>query len=476
MARKLLIVAILLLLFGGFGAGLTMSGVIVNSTTVKFQMDSSWEGRGTWAKNELFDAPAYVSGFNGNGHSDKIVAAGEMFKYSGTSCTRWSGLLYRFWFKPAQGTYPPEHTFIPENIDIDNTGRIPSHAGYVMLKEHASIPTSDVSCPNQKIAPPSQTTVKGSFYGELLVEFYGKFDNFLYSRWNLMAIDRAALNPGWAVIDIQNSDSLVQVGEDLRIHYDVGAACAKSVDPAASNPCGWTLMVRNRDTDPDSGTGGSGPSGWTDKTLADFTEGTVTVRVNADWFTIGEYNEYNVKLFNAVNLQAAKTFVTIDDKNLAPGSPVVTVSPGPPYRQGQSITLTAVSEPNALSGTAIKDYHFIVRQGTRVWDERSTTGTFTFAIADESIDIQVEVTAFDGSRTSGVDRRTLVVLDDDWDNKPPGGGGGLSVLAIMLILAGAALMVFGFVLPIPNLFGRMMMVFVGLVLLAIGFLSVFGVL
>ena len=472
MKRTLAVALLFILLVGGFGAALTISGVTVNTTTIRFYMDSSWEGRGTWADNELFDAPAYVSGFNGNGHSDKIIAAGEMFKYSGVACTRWSGLLYRFWFKPAQGTYPPEHTFVPENIVLDNVGRIPNHDGYVMLKEQASIPTSDISCPNQKIAPPSQTTVKGSFYGELLVEFYGKFDNILYSKWNLMAIDRAALNPGWAVIDIQNADSLVEVGEDLRIHYDVGAACAKSVDPSALNPYGWTLMVRNRDPDPDSATDGSGPSGWTDRTLADFTEGTVVVRVTDSWFTIGEYNEYNVKLYNAVNLQQAKTFVTIDDSNLAPGKPVVTVSPGPPYRQGQSITLTALSAPNTLTGNAIEDYHFIVRQGTRVLDER-TAGSFTFAIADESIDIQVEVTAFDGERTSGVDRRTLVVLDSDWDNEPP--PGSTSWLWLVFVAVGVMLILVGILVPLPVLM-RFAGIAIGLILVLLGYLSMTGAL
>ena len=258
----------------------------------------------------------------------------------------------------------------------------------------------------------------------------------------------------------------------MSIHYDVGAACAKSVDTSRTNPCGWTLMVRNRNTDPDSGTSGTGPSGWTDKVLADFTEGTVKVRVNADWFAIGSYNEYNVKLFNAVNLQAAKTFVTIDDKNLAPGKPVVTVTPKPPYRSGMSITVTALSTPNALTGEAIVDYHFIVRQGTRVWDER-TQGSFTFVVADESIDIQIEVTAFDGSRTSGVDRRILVVLDDDWDNDPPPPGG--SWLWLILILVGVVFLLAGLFVPLPIII-RLALFGVAFILVLIGYLSVAGAL
>lgn len=472
--KRGVLILILLVIIGGFGAALTISPVTVDTTTKVYNF-YDWRGAGSWAGNELFDAPEYVSGFNGDGHSDKFVASGQAGRTQAT-CTRFSNMLYRFWFKPASGTYPAEHVVTPTNLNFDSkfVGNIPGHGGFVLLKEDNKVMSAGQGCPDRTTAPASLMTVVGNFYGELLVELYGERLDILYDYWAILASDRAALNPGWAVISIQNSESLIEVGEDLRVHYDVGAACAKSVDPAATNPCGWTLMLRNRDS-------GATPSGWTDKTLGDFTSGTISVTVQSSWFVLGEHNEFEIKLFNQVNLQDAKLFVTIDDRTLAPGTPTVTISPAPPYREGMTVTVSLKAEPNTKNSPVVPivDFHVIARQGDRILGDvrvpakADGTATATFVIADESIDIQVEATSFDGLRTSGVDRRILVVADTDQNNNPPPGAG--SLLWIMLIIAGAVLILIGIVVPLPWML-RVGAFGIAFILILIGYLSVTGAL
>jgi len=229
------------------------------------------------------------------------------------------------------------------------------------------------------------------------------------------------------------------------------------------NGCGWTLSIRNKDT-------GAAPSGWTDRTIGDFQEATISVPVTTGWFQLGSHNEYEIKLFNQLNLQDAKLFVTIDDRDLAPGVPRVTVSPGPPYRQGDVLTISAESAVNAKTGAAIVEYHYLIRQGGRILLDMRTLGSVQVTIADEQIDIQVEVTAFDGSRTSGVSRFILTVLDTDLDNNPPTKPGDLP-WGLVLLVAGLVAILLGLAVPLdPPI--RAGIAVLGLVLILVAWLIV----
>ena len=99
-----------------------------------------------------------------------------------------------------------------------------------------------------------------------------------------------------------------------------------------------------------------------------------------------------------------------------------------------------------------------------------TLGSVQVTIADEQIDIQVEVTAFDGSRTSGVSRFILTVLDTDLDNNPPTKPGDLP-WGLVLLVAGLVAILLGLAVPLdPPI--RAGIAVLGLVLILVAWLIV----
>lgn len=408
-----------------------VSGADTQTHTAKI---GNWIANGVWGGTEqLLDAPQYVSGFHSDARSEIIVAQGQ-FTRPDIGCNFPSKYDYQFWFKSYSGDYSPHVKYEPQNLG--NYWKDLGDDGWSFLVEHSANTVGGTPCGSSVGTNAAEAQVAGNFIGVLRVKLWG-YDSDL-GGWRDFATDEANVQPGWGVLSIENADSLIEVGENLRIHYDVGAACS-SKDPSniGASGCGWKLSVRNRET-------GATPSGWTDRTIGDYAEQTISVTVAASWFTIGQHNEYEVKLFNQLNLQDAKLFVTIDDKTLAPGTPKVTVTTDPPYHQNDLIEVTALSEPNKLTNASIKEYHFIVRQGqTILFDERQPGGAASFTITDEQIDVKIEVTAFDGSRTSGVGRVTLTVANTDLDNTPPPPGTSSLPWGLILILAGAIAVLVG---------------------------------
>ena len=439
-----------------------------------------WRGAGTFGPRqtigsqiigtELLDASAYVGGFKADGSSEKMVAQGFAFRYT-SSCISAVKHGIMWWFKSLSGDYPAENTVPYVPITIEGYTR-PLPSPWVLIRnDFSSTPIASGACPNSATGYTSLATIKGNFIGIVRAEFYIEFTDFFHTNsYHLVSADEASVNPGWGLINVQNSESLVAAGEDLQISYDVGAAC--SVAEASDSGCGWTLSLRNRDT-------GATPSGWTDKTPADFSNGVYRVRVNADWFTLGQRNEYEVKLFNQVNLQDAKIFVTIDDRTLAPGTPTVTISPAPPYRQGNSLTITASATPNSQTNNAINDFHFVVRQGDRIFDvvvpAANNRASTTYVIPDEQVDVQVQVTAFDGERTGGVSRQILVVLDTDLDNRPPGDQISGPWIWIVLAIVAVILILVTIFMPLP-MFWRIIMIGAAIIMLLVAYASATGAL
>ncbi len=466
----LLVVAIVLVAFlaGVVTGALAFLVAPVSGANTKTQSISvhTWRGLGTFSQEEALDAPVYVSGFRDDGQSEKMVAGFRAVR-TAFSCTEARTGDVRWWFKSASGEYPKANTVAPADLRDANGNRLGGPgAEWVLLREQSDYIGSGFGCQDNANMPASIASIRGNFIGTVRAEFLVFFQDVLWSGWNLMAVDEASVVPGWGVFSIQNPASLVQVGEDLLLHYDVGAACSVKVDSATrEGGCGWILTVRNRDT-------GAIPQGWDDVRPADFTEKTLRVRVTPSWFTIGAHNEYDVKLFNQLNTQRVEVFVTIDDRNLAPGTPSIAVSPGPPYRQGAEVVLTVTASPNPITIRDIASYHVIVRQGGRVLvDVRSPSGLVTFTIADEQIDVRIEATAFDGERTGGVKRLTLVVLDTDLDNNPPPSNAPEENPGLILLLAGAILVLVGLGIPLPKSLGILsyVTVIVGLAIVAAAF-------
>lgn len=466
MVAYVLVVALLIFLSGAVLGALAfqVSPIGGVDTRTKIGEGHTWRGGGQFHE-EVLDAPQYVSGFKSDGFSEKIVAGAKVSR-SQVSCVNPGNAVYEFWFKSTV-PYPPANTFPP--VPLTSSGHPDwvdeTKNGWVLVKQDSvRLNPGGISCPDFLNAPASIMEIRGNYIGTIWVKFWVDWLDILHSGYHLMAHDQAPVQPGWGFLSIQNADSLVEIGENLLIHYDVGAACSLKEDTGTKpNGCGWTLSIRNKDT-------GAAPSGWTDRTIGDFQEATISVPVTTGWFQLGSHNEYEIKLFNQLNLQDAKLFVTIDDRDLAPGVPRVTVSPGPPYRQGDVLTISAESAVNAKTGAAIVEYHYLIRQGGRILLDMRTLGSVQVTIADEQIDIQVEVTAFDGSRTSGVSRFILTVLDTDLDNNPPTKPGDLP-WGLVLLVAGLVAILLGLAVPLdPPI--RAGIAVLGLVLILVAWLIV----
>jgi hypothetical protein len=464
------IVVVLIAFLAGIvtGALAFLVAPVSGANTNTLELDAhTWRGSGTFAENEVYDAAVYVSGFRSDGFSEKAVASPRAARFE-TSCINPGLAVVRHWFKSASGAYPEENTVTPTDLrdEAGNPIATPGPA-WILLREDAKGIGSGFGCQDNVLFGASLVQVRGNFIGILRAEFWVDWRAAFHGgHYHLMAIDEAAVVPGWGTLAIENAGSLVQVGDELGIRYDVGAACSVKADGGTRlGGCGWILSLRNRDS-------GAAPEGWEDVTPADFAQGTVRLPVRPSWFQLGAHNEYEVKLFNQLNVQDVRIFVTIDDADLAPGAPRIQVSPGPPYRQGDELTLTVSADPNPITLRDIAEYHVVVRQGGRILvDERSASGLIVFTIADEQLDVKIEATSFDGERTGGVSRVLLAVLDADLDNNPPPSNAPAENPGLVLAVAGAILVLVAFAIPMPKSLGilRYVTAMIGLALVGAAF-------
>ncbi len=223
------------------------------------------------------------------------------------------------------------------------------------------------------------------------------------------ASDRALLVSGIGAVSI-GSPQPVGIGDNVLINYNLGVATDEG------GVGGWQLqLLKPRDQ------GGSIVKTWTHSQLGgDFASGQVSHLVTASMFQLGTSNEYQVILLNQIIKQDMTIFVTIDEPELAPGTPSISWLPGGVPLLGDTITLFFVSNPNPFTMNAIVSYNVHLSYfGGSTTQITVHAEEFTFTIG-ESSNLKVIVTAFDGQRTSAP-AEVILQIDPNqpFDPEPP---------------------------------------------------------
>ena len=275
-----LVLTVLLLVAGMYV--FTATATVDSWTEGGIGLAHGWDGRGTLSDTD------YATSWISNADSEDITYQGEFMIDETFTFHQPTKYYYVAELNGAQLARYPSTGYIDD---------IPQHLVWVRDKWY----NLDVWTFN----------VKGEVVGQLKVYTVMHLDGgFLYDNWeDEFGWDGAYLHSGRGEIFAYGDKGPFEEGEAAQIFVRTGF----------TNGNGWTVKLYPPADRTDLST-------QTLKTLADDDEDIISITVQSGWFKEGSTNEFRVELWNHLFSVGFDHFFSIDDRELAPGTPTITKS------------------------------------------------------------------------------------------------------------------------------------------------------
>ncbi len=476
---------VLLLLVGGllasFGGLLSLGPPDFNPRTKDYYADSlgfndasavsflGYWNDGTTDRRELLDGPQYATSWKTSGGSEGMVPITEVVFSFGV-------------FKGVGGASPnqPEWRYY-----LWKQG----DASWTLVKRTPAGTPAAFGVAKAAFLPPNPLYFfQGPIDGWLRVELWGQwwtpgpnvFDGDLVNdlRYEGRFIgDDSKLVSGRGIITEPSELKVYKVGETISIRVDLGTACSKKVstDGIISQGARWTLelfsagqarVVQTWDLGCGPGTTGLDATG---KALA-------YVVKDADFVTTGTCkNTLELSLFNELFLKDKTSAKAINiEKAAQPAAPKIEVTaPGGVWEEGETIHVKVLTDETGATVNIVVESD-VGTELLRV--ERSSLHDFDFLPTVSgvyTVTVSIEVNC--GASPPAAYKITIK------DKAPPDTTGGgpsapFPLLAVILLLAGIALVLLGIFIPFFGWRVKLVLIGVGFVMLLIGVLSLTGAL
>jgi hypothetical protein len=290
--------------------------------------------------------------------------------------------------------------------------------------------------------------INGEYVGGVKAQGVGKiYHDLIYEDWgHNLGKDEAYLYSGDGEIGVKGDSNLFERGETITFEVDTGLSGQGAGE-------GWEIWIHEP----------NGNQYDTITNIADVTNNQLiswTVPDDAPFYTSIQ-NQWTAKLNNGLFGIADTTFFTVDDKDLVPSQPVITVSDA--YVDvDETITVTATSTPNNETNCAIQWFDVWVWYGGKnsrptedsdanwiitetEYGSVDNSVTFQFTPRKEGI-ITIEINAHDtGNRDSGSSFKQVEATKSPFVDVYSGDSSILTIFLIIILFLGAVFMF----LPVP---------------------------
>lgn len=378
------------------------TGLVLNTDTQNFGRFRGVTGITT---SEFVDEDLYVTSWQPDGRSIKVVCSGSATYEKGYAGSGWIG---KYWYVVEMKDQNQDWT---EIIWKGNYNRDVVHftQGDCLEKKFPGIqygnPTDDWACPSSDTTLTGESIafyVKGIHVGGIRVKLMMKFR--YWEGWSNVVKtkeilhDEAYLISGAGDLAIVGEQTVYEEGDTITFEVDTGY----SGTTQGTSGEGWELRVYNSD--------GNEVKTWN---IADDKRNLrKSYTIPDDAYKLHGSNIWKVELWNVLFNQKETEFYTIGLGMMEqiPGIPVISFDKTV-YEQGDTCTVAMISEPNPLGRDAI--YEFYVKAywqghigstyvyGPAFVSASGNSATVSFTLADGDKYLIVEASAWDAPSGQG---------------------------------------------------------------------------
>ncbi len=444
--RKTVKRGLIVLLIGAFVAGLFAGGIVplnIGQPPLDFNTEmiakdfGTWTGKGALNLDQLLDSTRYITGATKES-GEKVVAAAQIMKTSlSFQCVTGVRYLY-FWSVGGSWNEIQSREWHPQQDSISLIG------AWIVIK-------TDVGDLGERFG---YATYAASGY--LRAQFQIKLNNFGCDGgdlgWATVAQDDAYVVRGDGSIEFDRDQ--YQVGETATMTYAVGWSRSIKQSEGGSD-LGWAYSIHSQAQGttvqsgviegPNLGDGDGIATGNLYYTIqpADFVSGGCSA---------GSDNKLEVFLTNNLVLTKEDAATTIDQRDLGPPAPVVTVDKTM-YYIGDSLTVQFTAEPNPttnepICGMHLRIYYELGNIELHSADFSGDAAEYTYNALPDAGLIMIEVDTWDeASRTSTFGKASITVHDPECVEGEPNCTGPINIFWIVLIMVVLAILSFVIWLP-----------------------------